>query len=84
MESTEFRNLLLLLREDLQDKDIPHRTTMTKRIMELSKEQTKHLSSQMLVSSDLLFIFELINFYFFSKVPWERSPLPWTCGQTLT
>ncbi|KAI0280147.1 hypothetical protein BC826DRAFT_879836, partial [Russula brevipes] len=34
----------------LQDKDIPHRTTMTKRIMELSKEQTKHLSSQMLSS----------------------------------
>jgi len=61
MESTEFRNLLLLLREDLQDKDIPHRTTMTKRIIELSKEQTMHLSSQMLVSSDLLFIFELIN-----------------------
>ncbi len=63
MESTEFRNLLLLLREDLQDKDIPHRTTMTKRIMELSKEQTKHLSSQMLVSSDLLFIFKLIKFF---------------------
>jgi len=84
MESTEFRNLLLLLREDLQDKDIPHRTTMTKRIMELSKEQTKHLSSQMLVSSDLLFIFELINLYFFSRVPWERSPLPWICGLTLT
>lgn len=65
MESTEFRNLLLLLREDLQDKDIPHRTTMTKRIKELSKEQTKHLSSQMLVSYNLLFIFELINSFFF-------------------
>ena len=49
MDTKEFRSLLLLLRETLEEKDIPHRTTMTKRILELHEEQTKYLSNQMLV-----------------------------------
>ena len=50
MDAKEFRSLLLLLRENLDDKDIPHRTTMTKRILELRDEQINHMSTQMLVS----------------------------------
>ena len=55
MDTKEFRSLLLLLRETLEEKDIPHRTTMTKRILKLHEEQTKYLSNQMLVS--LLFYY---------------------------
>ena len=50
MEAKEFRSLLLLLKSDLQEKDIPHRTTMTKQILELQKEQAEILSADMLVS----------------------------------
>ncbi len=50
MEAKEFRSLLLLLKGDLQEKDIPHRTTMTKWILELQKEQAEILSADMLVS----------------------------------
>ena len=56
MDSKEFRNLLLLLKEDLQDKDIPHRTTITKRILEPNQEHMDHLSNQMLVSLSTLII----------------------------
>jgi hypothetical protein len=50
MESKEFRNLLLLLRGNLQEKDIPHRTTMRTRILELKEEQAEDMSAKMLVS----------------------------------
>lgn len=33
MECREFRNLLLLLREDLEEKDIPHRTKLREAII---------------------------------------------------
>ena len=33
MECREFRDLLLLLREDLQDKDIPHRTKVRETVI---------------------------------------------------
>ena len=33
MECREFRDLLLLLREDLQEKDIPHRTKLREAIV---------------------------------------------------
>jgi hypothetical protein len=50
VDSKEFRSLLLLLKEDLQDQDIPHRTTITKRILELNQEHLGNLSSQLQVS----------------------------------
>ena len=50
VEAKEFRSLLLLLRDDLQEKDISHHTTMTKQILELQKEQVQILSANMLVS----------------------------------
>jgi hypothetical protein len=50
MESKEFRNLLLLLKGNLQEKDIPHRTIMRTRILELKEEQAEDMSAKMLVS----------------------------------
>ncbi|KAH9952540.1 hypothetical protein BC827DRAFT_1099882, partial [Russula dissimulans] len=35
----------------IQDKDIPHRTTMTKHILELQQEYLSHLSTNMLDNS---------------------------------
>lgn len=49
MDSKEFRSLLLLLKKDLQDTDIPHRTTITKQVLELNQEHTNHLSNQIQV-----------------------------------
>jgi hypothetical protein len=56
VDSKEFRNLLLLLKEDLQEKDIPHRTTITKRVLEQNQEHMDHLSNQMLVGLFTLLI----------------------------
>ncbi len=50
MESKEFRNLLLLLRGNLQEKDISHRTTMQTCILELKEKQAEDMSAKMLVS----------------------------------
>ena len=50
MESKEFRNLLLLLKGNLQEKDIPHRTIMRTCILELKEEQAEDMSAKMLVS----------------------------------
>jgi len=56
VDSKEFRSLLLLLKKDLEEKDIPHCTTMTKRILKLHQQQVEHLSNQMLVSIVTLLI----------------------------
>jgi hypothetical protein len=37
MECREFRDLLLLLRDDLQEKDIPHRTKLREAIITVWK-----------------------------------------------
>ena len=82
MDAKEFRSLLLLLRENLDEKDIPHCTTMTTRILELHKEQTKYLSNQMLVSLFIL-LFMSIKLIDLRKTPWEKFPLQWMFGLTL-
>jgi hypothetical protein len=46
-----------LLREDLEEKDIPHCTAMTDRILELHQEQTEQLSSQMQVCLSTLLLY---------------------------
>ena len=81
MENQEFHRLLLLLCEDIQEKDIPHRTTMTTHILQLHQEYLNHLSANMLVSY-LIYYIHCIELNFSRKTPWERSPLPWICGQT--
>ena len=49
MEREELRDLFLLLRPELQDRDIPHRTTMHKRIIENYEEALQALSQDIQV-----------------------------------
>ena len=49
MDFKEFRNLLLLLKGDLQERNILHHTTITKRILELNQKHIDYLSNQILV-----------------------------------
>ena len=62
MESTQFHNLLLLLRKDLQNEDIPYRTTIRKRILQFKEEHLKSLSTLIKVNHFLLFKFYLTLF----------------------
>jgi len=55
MDSKEFRNLLLLLKGDLQEKDISHQTFLTNQILKLNQEHIDYLSNQMLVSLSIVF-----------------------------
>ncbi|KIM34692.1 hypothetical protein M413DRAFT_75729, partial [Hebeloma cylindrosporum] len=47
IESPKLRAIFLMLREDLKDSDIPHRTTIRKRIMEVWDEHLDTLQDQM-------------------------------------
>jgi len=64
MESKEFRKLLLLLRGSLQEKDIPHHTTMRTCILEPQKEQAEDMSAQMLVSLLNLLLYQTNSYIF--------------------
>jgi len=55
VECREFRNLLLLLREDLQDKDIPHRTKIRESIITAWKLWFLGLKSELAVSTTNFF-----------------------------
>lgn len=62
MDSTHFRTLLLLLKGDLKDKDIPHRTTMRKYISDQQKKQAENLSADMQVSLLIYYLYRA-NFF---------------------
>lgn len=49
IESPKLRAIFLMLREDLKDSDIPHRTTIRQRIMEIWEEHLGTLSEEMQV-----------------------------------
>ena len=51
VEGREFRNLLLFLREGLEDKDIPHRTKIRTAIMRQFKEYYNVLKEELAVSN---------------------------------
>ena len=55
VEREEFHHLCLLLRPELQDTDIPHRTTMHKRIIETCEEALDDLAQciQVFLAYDL-------------------------------
>jgi len=50
IESPKLRTIFLMLREELKDSDIPHRTTIRKRIMEVWDEHLDMLQDQMMVN----------------------------------
>lgn len=56
MDRPEFRRLCVLLRPELRDVDIPHRTTMQKRILDTFSEVTHNMSQhiQVMLTCDLM------------------------------
>lgn len=51
IENRDFRDLLLLLRESLQDNDIPHRSTLRTRIMDAWLKYYNKLKAELQVST---------------------------------
>ena len=62
MDREEFRHLCLLLCPELRDVDIPHRTTMHKRIIQTSEEVLANLALDIKVSLYLISCAENTNF----------------------
>lgn len=62
MDREKFRHLCLLLRPELRDVDIPHRTTMHKRIIQTSEEVLANLALDIKVSLYLISCAENTNF----------------------
>jgi hypothetical protein len=56
VEREEFRHLCLLLRPELQNADIPHRTTMQNRILDTFSDVIQDMSEdiQVILSCDLM------------------------------
>lgn len=55
IENPELRAIFLMLRSELQDKDIPHRTTLRQHILERLDEYLERLSNDMKVCNSLVF-----------------------------
>jgi hypothetical protein len=62
IERKEFRELLLILRENLHDSDIPRRTSVRNKIMETWKHYLATLTSELGVNIQFL-TFKATNFY---------------------
>ena len=62
MDREEFRNLCLLLHPELQDVDIPHRTTMQKHIIQTSEDVLANLALDIEVRLYLISCAEKLTF----------------------
>jgi hypothetical protein len=56
VEQKEFRDLLLFLKEDLKDEDVPKRTKMRDLVMVYCKAYFKRIKEDMAVSTCLAFL----------------------------
>ena len=83
MECREFRNLLLLLREDLQEKDIPHRTKLHEAIVTAWKSWFITLKCDLAVGVTNQFLESHMTELFFRKQPVKSASLP-MYGLTVT
>src|ERR1700729_3507920 len=84
MECREFRNLLLLLREDLQEKDIPHRTKRPGAIVTGWNSWFISLKCNLAVGVTIQFLeSRMTELFFFRKQPVESASLP-MYGLTVT
>ena len=54
IENPQLRAIFLMLREELKDEDIPHRTTVRNRILQIWDEHLEQLSSEMQVRAHFL------------------------------
>ena len=69
MECHEFRNLLLLLQDDLQEKDIPHRTKLCEAIITTWKSGFLTLKHDLVVSVTNLFLkWHIIEPFFLGSI----------------
>ncbi|KAK7021530.1 hypothetical protein R3P38DRAFT_2780753 [Favolaschia claudopus] len=50
IENEKLRNIFLMLRSELKDSDIPHRTKIRKRVMEIWDDHLDHLQDEMAVT----------------------------------
>ena len=84
MECREFRNLLLLLQEDLQEKDIPHQTKLREAIVTAWKSWFITLKCDLAVGVTNQFLeSRMTELFFFRKQPVESASLP-MYGLTVT
>lgn len=60
VESPRLRSIFLMLRPELKERDIPHRTKIRKRIMELWNEYLEKLKNELKVRSYKLLCMVLI------------------------
>lgn len=81
IENPHLRAIFLMLRQDLKDSDIPHRTTLWTQITEIWKEQLELLESEMEVSPSFFLIATLI--IRFLRTHLAKSHLRWIYGLTL-
>ena len=84
MESPEFRAILLLCREAMTDKDIPHRTSVQGGIIKAWKVQFDALCKEMQVCCFMHTLAQphKLNHFFF-RMCWAESFLPQTSGLTM-
>ncbi|KZT25935.1 hypothetical protein NEOLEDRAFT_1199686, partial [Neolentinus lepideus HHB14362 ss-1] len=61
IECPQLRGIFLMLREELNDSDIPHRTTVRNRILEIWDEYLEELASEMEVSHAFIHITDRLN-----------------------
>ena len=82
MECREFCNLLLLLREDLQEKDIPHRTKVREAIITAWKLWFIGLKGDLAVHITRLYWSTVTDLIFRKQL--EKSASLWIYGPTVT
>jgi hypothetical protein len=71
-----------MLLEELQESDIPHRTTIRKRVEEVLSEHLDELEKEMAVRQLPLCI--CLDIYTSNSDRRAKSHLPWICGVTQT
>lgn len=83
IESPELRSIFLMLRDDLEDRDIPKRTTLSRRLDEVFEEHLVQLEQDITVT----FTYNIFNNILTNdnnRNLVEKFPLQWICGQIQT
>ena len=65
-----------MLRSELRESDIPHRTTIKKRVEEVLEEHLDQLQKDMKVCSYFLVMVILFNFNIWIRIQWAKFHSP--------
>ena len=82
VESVSLQRLFLMLRKELRDSDIPHKTTIRDRVEEVLMEHFDNLEKEMHVSKSFIHLLWIITLSLNSRTVLARFRLPMTCGLT--